>query len=223
MKMMQMNEIFVGDCLDFLRSLDDKSVDLVFSDPPYNVKKDYGTYKDDRPADEYVKWMDDILCECRRISRRGILIYVGSKLTKMFFDLMPEAHLIPVHKRAAGVFSGNYMLQYHSLFAEARPVKKVKDLWDDIRLPGEGYFFREKRYPHPGLTSELLTDKVLAHWTLEGEIVCDPFMGTGTTAVSCRKVNRNFIGSELNPEYVEIARKRLEEVENTRNLQETPA
>lgn len=217
-KMTLKNSIFQQDCVEFLRSLDEGSVDLVFSDPPYNVKKDYGVYKDNRPPEEYIRWMDEIIQECRRVSRRGVLMYVSSKLNKVFFDLMPSAHLIPIHKRAAGVVSGNYMLQYHSLFSEARPIKKVKDLWDDVRLPGEGYFFREKRYPNPGLTSELLTDKILAHWTLEGETVLDPFMGVGTTAVSCKKAGRNFIGTELNLKYIEIAYQRLEEVENT----ETP-
>jgi DNA modification methylase len=135
---------------------------------------------------------------------------VGSKLTKLYFELLPDAHLIPVHKRAAGVFSGNYMLQYHSLFSCAKPIKKVKDLWDDIRLPGEGYYFREIRWgKHPGLTSELLTIKVLEHWTLENDTVFDPFTGVGTTAVACKKLNRKFIGTELNPAYIEVANERL--------------
>lgn len=103
------------------------------------------------------------------------------------------------------------------MFSTAKPVKKVKDLWDDVRLPGEGYFFREKRYPRPGLTSEALTMKVLEHWTLEGEIVLDSFMGVGTTAVSAKKMNRNFIGTEINPPYVRIANERLREIEATAN------
>lgn len=209
----QKNKIYKKDCLELLREMETNSVDLVFSDPPYNVKKDYGVYKDNLPPDEYVQWMFDIISECRRISRRGVLMYVGSKLTKTYFDLMPTSHLIPVHKRAAGVFSGNYMLQYHSLFSEATPVKKVKDLWDDVRLPGEGYFFRETRWgKHPGLTSEILTDKIIEHWTLEGETVFDPFMGVGTTAVSAKKLGRNFIGTEINQDYINIALQRLEEI-----------
>lgn len=203
--------IYKQDCVEFLKSQPDKSVDLVFTDPPYNVKKDYGVYKDNLPPEEYIEWMRCIIQECRRISRRGIVFYVGSKLTKTYFDLMPDAHLIPVHKRAAGVFSGNYMLQYHSMFSEAKPVKKVKDLWDDVRLPGEGYFFREPRYDHPGLTSEALTMKVVRHWTLPDEIVLDPFAGVGTTWVSCYKSGRKFIGSELNPKYIEVANQRIRE------------
>lgn len=210
---MKVNQIYKKDCLKFLNSLDDKCVDLVFSDPPYNVKKDYGVYKDNLPPEEYVQWMSKIISECRRVSKRGIIFYVGSKLTKTYFDLMPNAHLIPVHKRAAGVFSGNYMLQYHSMFSESTPIKKVKDLWDDVRLPGEGYFFREPRYgKHPGLTSEMLTDKIMEHWTNIGDIVLDPFMGVGTTAVSAKKAGCSFIGTELNQEYIDIANQRLRDI-----------
>jgi DNA modification methylase len=201
------------DCVSFLKEQPDKSVDLVFSDPPYNVKKDYGVYEDNRPLEEYVEWMKEIISECYRISKRGIIFYVGSKLTKLYFDLIPNSHLIPVHKRAAGVFSGNYMLQYHSMFADAKPVVKVKDLWDDVRLPGEGYFFREPRYDHPGLTGLALTEKVLHHWTLPNEIVYDPFAGVGTTWVACKKMGREFIGTELNPKYIEVAHKRVLELE----------
>lgn len=208
----QINVIYEKDCVSFLESLPDKCVDLVFSDPPYNVKKDYGVYKDNRTPEDYFTWMSKVIQESIRVSKRGVVFYVGSKLTELYFHLLPGSHLVPVHKRAAGVFSGNYMLQYHSLFSLAKPVKKVKDLWDDVRLPGEGYFFREKRYDHPGLTSELLTTKVLEHWTLENELVLDPFMGVGTTAVACKKYNRNFIGSELNPEYISVAQKRLDDI-----------
>lgn len=207
---MKIDVIYEQDCLELLASMDDRSVDLTFSDPPYNVKKDYEVYKDNRPAEEYLEWMGKIIQECRRVSRRGIIFYVGGKLTKTFFDFMPTAHLIPVHKRAAGVFSGNYMLQYHSLFSEATPIKKVKDLWDDVRLPGEGYFFREPRHgKHPGLTGEALTDKVMTHWTRRGDVVLDPFMGVGTTAVSAKKAGCSFIGSETNPKYIELAYQRI--------------
>jgi site-specific DNA-methyltransferase (adenine-specific) len=212
-KTLKPNQIVEKDCLEFLHSMEDSSVDFTFSDPPYNVKKDYGIYKDNLSPAEYRTWMQKIIDECKRVSRRGVAFYVGSKLTKLYYDMLPDAHLIPVHKRAAGVFSGNYMLQYHSLFADSKPTKKVKDLWDDVRLPGEGYYFREKRYGHPGLTSELMTMKVLEHFTLEGETVFDPFGGVGTTAVACKKMKRNYLLTEINPKYIEIAYDRLEQAE----------
>jgi site-specific DNA-methyltransferase (adenine-specific) len=204
-----------GDCLDFLRNTGDKSVDLVFYDPPYNIGKDYGEYKDKLPPEEYDKWMREIAFHAERVARRGVVVYIGGKLTALFGDIYPQAHLIIVWKRAAGVFSGNYMLQYHSMYSTAKPVIKCKDLWDDVRLPGEGYFFRETRYDHPGLTGLALTEKVLHHFTLEGETVLDMFAGVGTTAVACVKNNRHFIGSELSPKYYEVAQCRVAQAQPT--------
>lgn len=203
------NTIYKQDCLKFLKSVPNEFVDLVFTDPPYNVKKDYGEYKDNKSPEEYKQWMFEIVAECRRISKNGIIFYVGSKLTRLFFELIPDAHLIVVHQRAAGTFQGNYITQYHSMFSTTTPVKKCKDLWNDVRIPGEGYFFREPRYEHPGLTSLELTKKVLENFSKDADLVCDPFMGVGTTAVSCKEMNRDYIGSELNPKYIKIAKQRL--------------
>ena len=195
-------------CIDVLPEIKTKSADFIFCDPPYNCKKDYGVCKDDMSPTEYHDFMQTIITESIRIARKGIAFYVGGNLTKEFMGLMPpESHLIIVHKRAVGIMCNNYFLQYHSLFVTAPPIKKCKDLWDDIRLPGEGYFFREKRYPSPGLTSVELTKKVLSHFTVEGDSVLDPFLGSGTTMVACLELNRNCLGIEIDskwePTYIE--------------------
>jgi site-specific DNA-methyltransferase (adenine-specific) len=202
------------DCLEYMRGMGSKSVDFVFYDPPYNAKKDYGIYKDNLDEREYKQWMTDVYREAERISRGGVSILVGSKLTRLFFEILPpNAKLIVIHKRAVGVMMGGYFLQYVSLFSTAKPLKKTKDLWDDIRLPGEGYFFREPRFKHPGLTSLKLTERILEVFTKEGDLVFDPFSGVGTTAVACKTLGRNFIGTELNQEYIEVANQRLCQVE----------
>ncbi|MFO7881326.1 MAG: site-specific DNA-methyltransferase [Kosmotogaceae bacterium] len=210
---MKKNKIYNMDCADGFDKLKDNSVDIVFTDPPYNVKKDYDNYSDDLSEDKYKDWMKFIVSESRRVSKKGIIFYVGSKLTKFFYELIPDAHLVIVHKRAVGIMEGNYFLQYHSLFSTVKPKKKTKDLWNDVRLPGEGYFFREKRYDNPGLTSLALLDKVIKTYTCEDNLILDPFMGTGTTGVSCKKNNRNYIGFDTSPKYCEIARKRISKVE----------
>ena len=204
--------LHLGDCLDILPTLEAGSVDAVITDPPYNVGKDYGTYKDNLSDDEYELFMRTMIIECRRISNDNIVIYVGGKLTKQFFELIPDAHLIVVHKRAVGIMSGNYILQYHSLFSTIKPLKKTKDIWDDVRLPGEGYFYREQRYDHPGQTSCILTKKIINTF-VGGDTILDPFMGSGTTGVACVKTNRNFIGVEIEPKYYDIAERRIKEAQ----------
>ena len=187
----------IGDCIELMRGMPDDSVDFSFTDPPYNVGKDYGVYKDDRTDEDYMSWMSECIAEMRRISRRGIAVYVGSTLTRRFFNLIPDAKLIIIHKKAVGALRAKYVLQYHSLFVTAPPLKQCRDLWDDIRLPGEGYFFREPRPKHPGLTSIKLTQRTIEVFTEEGDTICDPFLGTGTTLRACRETSRSGIGYEI--------------------------
>jgi site-specific DNA-methyltransferase (adenine-specific) len=207
--MLELNKIYNMDCLEGMKNLPDKCVDLVFYDPPYNIGKNYDTYDDNLLPADYEMWMKSVAKEAKRISKRGIVVYVSGKLTPLFFKLLPDAHLIVVWKRAAGVFSGNYMLQYHSMFSTAKPLIKCKDLWDDVRLPGEGYFFKEKRFDNPGLTGQGFTEKVIRYFSNEGDIILDPFMGTGTTAASAKTLNRNYIGYEISKWYWNVSNNRL--------------
>lgn len=213
----------IGDCRMLIKDIPDKSVDFCFTDPPYNVCKDYGIYKDNLSISEYYNMMKLIIRECRRVSKKGIAFYVGGNLTKTFYDLIPDAHLIIVHKKAVGITDKKYFLQYHSLFVTAPPINKCKDLWDDIRLPGEGYFFREKRYDSAGLTSLELTKKILGVFTNENDTILDPFVGTGTTLQACRDMNRNGIGFEIDQKYYSLINSRIitvPQIKKLNNVQE---
>jgi len=217
--MIELNKVYNESCLETFRKIANNSINLVFCDPPYNVGKDYGDYKDNLTESQYIEFMKQVISESNRISINGIAFYVGSELTRLYMNLIPDAHLIPIHKRAVGIMKGNYFLQYHSLLSNAKPVKKIKDLWDTIRLPGEGYYFRENRFNHPGLTSEKLTNKIIDSFTNEKEIIFDPFMGTGTTAISCMRMNRDYIGSEISKTYIKIYEERKLQCLQTPTLQ----
>lgn len=204
-------DLISGDCVAAMEKMADGAVDFAFFDPPYNVGKDYGIYKDNLPDPIYMAWMTIVIHHARRISRNGICVYVSGNLTAKYFTLLPDAHLIIIRKGAAGVMSEGYTLQYHSLFSTAQPVEKCRDVWDDVRLPGEGYFFRENRYDHPGMTGLALTKRVLYHFTHEGDTVLDPFYGVGATGIACEDLKRNCIGIELNPDYLSTADLRIRE------------
>jgi hypothetical protein len=134
-----------GDCFEVLGRSGRESVDVVITDPPYNQGKNYGTVNDNVSEAEYVSRMKTIINRCKWVARKGVVVFTSGKRTKLFWDLLGEdAHLIPVHKRAQGVKSNGYILQYHSILSTAPTTRPTKDLWDDIRLPGEGYFFKEE-------------------------------------------------------------------------------
>ncbi len=204
-----MNKIFCEDCLEGLMRMPDNMVDFMFTDPPYNVGKDYGIYKDNLNETEYIGFMTKVISECKRISSNGIAFLVGGLYIKKFWDMIPDAKLIVIHKRAIGPRKGGFFLQHYGLLVGRNPIKSCKDVWNDVRLVGEGYYFREPTYGHPAMTSLALTLKIIEYFTEGGEIVLDPFMGVGTTAVACKKLGRNYVGFEINPSYMEISEDRL--------------
>jgi DNA modification methylase len=200
------------DCLEGLKQLPDNSVQFVFTDPPYNQNVDYGVYKDNISYTDYLKWLSDIIKECQRISNNSVAFYVYKKIFKDVWNLLPNSDCIIIHHRVS-MFDSNYLCSYYVLLTTKQPNNRfTKDLWNDIRLCSEGYFCKEERFNHPCRTSDALVNKVIQTYTNKGDIVVDPFMGTGTTAVVCKKLNRNFIGFEINPEYYKISQQRLQSV-----------
>lgn len=207
---MSTGSLIQGKAEELLPKMGYNSVDLVFYDPPYNVGKKYDTYLDNLDFFEYMLWMQEIYHQCLRISKRGVVVFISGDLFRNFLRLVAShAEIIIVHKRAAGVCKDNLARQYHAILTTAKPVKRTRNLWLDVRLPGEGYFFKEKRYDSPGLTGLELTKKVIESFSLEGETVLDPFMGVGTTAVACQELNRDWIGIEQSSKYIEIAKERI--------------
>jgi len=207
-----LDKIICGDCLTILRQLPDKAIDLVFFDPPYNVNKDYGVYKDNLPWEDYIEFMKNVITECLRISKRGIGIYLDWKHFKPYWqEIIPQAEPIIIYKRSSGsIFSARKIMQHHHvILTTATALIPTKSLWDDIRVYGEGYLFREPTFGHPAQTSLKATKRFIENFSEENEIVLDPFIGVGTSAVVCKTLNRHFIGIDINPDYCEIARKRL--------------
>ena len=156
---------------DFIVQLPDASVDFAFSDPPYNAGKDYGVYQDKLSDAEYRHWVGRFIGEYRRISANRFAMFIGSRLLSLYWSFMPDAHLIVVRKGAIGTPQKIYFHQYFGLLVTAKPFRPCYDLWDDLKMPGEGYFFREERYPNPGLTSLKLSQRVINYFTRVGDTV----------------------------------------------------
>jgi len=77
-----------------------------------------------------------------------------------------------------------------------------------------------KGMKHPAIYPEYIIQELIKLLTREGDIVLDPYMGSGTTAVACKKLNRNYIGFDINPEYCKSAEKRVRNVKKENNLME---
>lgn len=210
-------ELILGDYLEVMRGMKDGSVDLTFIDPPYNVGKDYGDYKDNLPESEYKNWCVCWMNEIKRISKK-IAIYPPKKHFLFFWNLLPENHQIVMPWTPEGAIRSGYIHQYASILAPEKPTKRIKDSWLNPQVPGLGYFFRENNYDHPGYTSHDITSRVIDAFLMPGDVVMDCFMGTGTTGVVALNGNRSFIGIEQEQKWFYLAERRIKEAQLQPNL-----
>jgi len=231
-----LNKIVCGDCLDVMKQIPDKSINLIVTSPPYNLKnstgngmKDgrggkwsgaalingYSDHDDCMPHDEYVKWQRECLSEGMRIlSDDGAIFYnhkwrVQAGLLQDRYDIIqgfPVRQVI-IWKRKGGInFNSGYFLPtYEVIYLIAKPKFKLKakanakgDVWE---------FPQERDNIHPAPYPLELAERCIE--ATESQIVLDPFMGSGTTAVACQKLNRDYVGIEISKKYCELAEKRL--------------
>lgn len=89
-----------------------------------------------------------------------------------------------------------------------RPVRLTcpSNIWSDLTVP---FWSMPENTPHPAQKPEMLLERILAASSREGDVVLDPFLGSGTSAVVARRMGRRFIGIELNADYCRLATKRL--------------
>jgi DNA modification methylase len=207
--------LYQDDCLDILPTLAAGSVDAVITDPPYNVGINYSPLVNDRLKDkDYLELINIHIDHYQRLSNGNMAIVLGSKILKRWWDFIPDAKLIVVRM---GAVSDNKIkgltLQYHPILTTMTSNISARDLWEDIRWPGEGYFFNEDRYGHPAMTPLKLALRLIGYYTNPDQIILDPFMGSGTTGVAAVQLGRKFIGIEIDPGYFEIAKKRIEDAQ----------
>jgi len=207
---MELNRIYNMDCLIGMKDIPDGSVDMIWTDPPYNVGKDYGIYKDNLFDEEYLKWCDKWIKEAKRISENKMAIFTPTKYILQYWNMLGEDYKqIILSWTPYGTFRGNFINQYSSILVNVKPKNKIKNVWNNCQMSGLGYFFKENNYGNPGYTSEDITSRIINNFTCEKDIVCDLFSGTGTTAVIAVRYNRRYICMELNPKDCDIATKRI--------------
>jgi len=199
------------DCLDAMRQMPDGCVDLVWCDIPYNVGKNYGTVRDDYADAEYLGLVGQWIAGMKRVSNNRIALYTPQKYIQQIWGMLgPDFRQIILSYSPEGAIRWGFNNQFSSILVNVKPITYTKNVWHNCQIPGLGFFFRENIWGHPGYTSEDVTERVIAAFTKRGEIILDPFMGSGTTAVICHRTDRRFIGFEKDPGSFAIANKRIE-------------
>jgi len=202
--MLEINKIHCMDCLEGMKQIPDNSVDLVLTDPPYAMAG--MNYKDYNDND--IQQVNNLICnflqEAKRIAK--IIIFPSGKYEteKMLFKLFPPKWRICWYKGAQKGLSPIGFNDWEMIMIYGNKVHVYAH--DFIRLKK---LDRMGNYGHPCPKPVEWARWFIKRFSKENDIVLDPFMGSGTTAVACKQLNRNFIGFEISQEYVDIANKRL--------------
>jgi site-specific DNA-methyltransferase (adenine-specific) len=212
--------IIQGDCLEVMKEIPDKSIDLVLTDPPYGIdyQSSWRTDKSKRfdkisnDKSPFLAWLpeayrllkDDgaLLCFCRWDVQENFRDAITQSEFKIKSQVIwdREVHgmgdlngaFAPCHDIIWFATKGNFR------FYSTRPASVIRCQ----RLDASGMI-------HPNQKPIGLFEKLIIPCSDIGQNVLDPFLGSGTTAVAAKRTGRHFIGIELSPEYCEIARKRV--------------
>jgi site-specific DNA-methyltransferase (adenine-specific) len=249
------NQIILGDCLEVMSNIPDDSMDMVFADPPFNLKKKYNHYEDSKEKEEYLNWCNQWINETVRIMKPtgsifihniprwlthfaehlneiayfrhwiswdsggapmgrtllpnhyGILFYTKSKSPKefKFNDIRAP------HKRCR--ICKGFLKDYGGKKDQMHPFGMLlSDVWTDIHRIRH----KKRRDKHPCQLPTPLLERLILMSTDEGDIILDPFIGTGTTAVAAKRLGRKYIGIDIDPQYIKITQKNLKQAEETK-------
>ena len=224
--MLKTNEIYNMDCMEGLKLLDNNSIDLVIIDPPYllNLNKVKKPTNMNNYANELLNLKNgfdlkvlDILIQ--KMKKINIYIYCSKRQVKdllnYFSDKNCNHEILTWHKlNPSPLINNNYLpdTEYILFFRE----KGVK-VYGNYHTKRKYYLsltnkVDKQKYKHPTIKPLELIERHIINSSKEGELVLDCFCGSGTTLVGAINQNRRYIGFEIDKNYYEIAKKRIEEV-----------
>lgn len=239
-----MIDLRLGDCLDQMKEIESNSISCIVTSPPYNKKGlsgkvkpgnqvwkkfniDYDSYGDDLSEKDYHQWMVDVLNEMKRIIKPD-----GS----IFFNHKPRRHNNKVHLPTDFISKSD--LNVYQLIIWNR--LSSPNIRKDVLLPctehiywltkGKPKVYKEqiskefhsevwvinpdKNTKHPAPFPKKLVETCVLLTTQENDLCLDPFLGSGTSALVCKNNNRDFIGIEIDPKYIEYSVNLLNEITN---------
>ena len=256
-----LNQVIQGDCLDVLPRLPERSVDLIFADPPYNlqlrgelrrpnltrvdgVSDDWDHFDGFAAYDEFTKaW----LSECRRVLKDHATLWVigtyhniyrvGAILQNLGFWILNDVIWIKANPMpnfrgvrftnaqetliwAQKEQGASYTFNYQEMKALNGDLQMRSD-WTIPICTGKERIKVNGHKAHATQKPEALLQGVIASSSKPGDLVLDPFFGTGTTGAVAKKLGRNWIGIERDDQYVMLARQRIASIQERNDENQT--
>ncbi|MFN2160809.1 MAG: DNA-methyltransferase [Candidatus Promineifilaceae bacterium] len=230
-------QILYGDALQLLSTLAPGSVDLIVADPPYNLGKRFGGEQTMRSFEEYLDFSRQWLGEAVRLLKpRGTLyLFMGVRFISYLYailerDLNLRFNSWIVWHYTQGMGKKNGFSPRHDDILMFTRTDRYKFNLDNVRVPqkyyrarnnmrganpGDVWTYSHVHYSHPNRSGhptqkpEGLIERMVLASSDEGDLVLDPFAGSGTTLRVCQQLRRRAIGIEVNPAYVTLAGERL--------------
>lgn len=212
--------LHLGNCQDVMKTLD-MTKSIIVTDPPFNINYHYATYKDMKPENEYYSWLGDIFGDTPLV----VIMY-----PEMLYRLSAQIKKYP-DRVVSWVYPSNTRRQHRDIaffgvqpdFSKVRqPYKNPTDrrvkkliengskgckLYDWFEVNQVKNISKDKT-AHPCQMPIDVMTKIVGVLP-DGMKIIDPFMGSGTTGVACKKLRRDFVGVEIDKGYFEIAKRRI--------------
>lgn len=224
-------ELIHGDCTKILPDIRHELFKkqqkyIIVTDPPFNVGYKYNTYKDRMSEEDYREMLYEIFCWD---SAPSVVIHYPEQLYQLAVDMgRPPARVVswvyntnnrrqhrdiaffgiyPDFKRVLQPYKNPNDKRIQRLIANGSLGTPIYDWWNINIVKNTS----KEKTAHPCQMPLSVMQNVIGILP-DDYIIVDPFMGSGTTGVACRQLNRKFIGIELDKEYYDIACKRISEV-----------
>ena len=221
---LEVNKIYNMDFREAIEKYELPNINLVATDPPYNIGFKYNEYKDVMEDDDYINMLselqkfptaiihypeemmkyvvpalgipDEVCAWCYNSNLPRQFRLINFYDVKVDFNKVKQPYKNPNDKRVKKLIeNGSQGTRLYDWFSDIQIVKNVS----------------KEKTGHPCPVPVALMERIILLTTNEGDIVMDPFMGSGTTAIACMNTNRNYIGFEIDKQYYDIAINRVDE------------
>ena len=208
-------KLYNEDCMNILKTMASKSIDLIITDPPYGMNYYSGHYKNGNPHKPIIgdnKYPSDLIPIFKEKARKAIFSFC--RWDNLATVPSPNSFIVWIKNNwTAGDLKKEMGRQWEGILFYAlenfKFNKRIPDIIDYRRIPPMQLF-------HPTEKPVGIIKYILENCSQKDDLIFDPFMGSGTTGVACKELNRNFIGVEISKDYYDIAEKRIAEA--TQNL-----
>ena len=221
--MIKVNKIYKMDGVELLKNIEKNKIDLLLTDIPYekvNKKSNGLRVLDKKDANTMTFDLDEFLNEVFRVTKGSGYIFCGKEQVSQIYQFFDEkgvsTRLMIWEKTNPSPMNCQYI--WMSGIETFVYFKKRGAVFNEHYKNSVVRFPNGSRKIHPTQKPLKLFEYLMEVSSNKGDLVCDPFVGSGTTAVAAKKLNRNYICSDINEKYVKIAKERVNETKPDNKL-----